>query len=81
MAAYKEVPRCDGWFYSEANYGPWKLEFWHDDYDGPGDDRHGFANTVEEIERYVAEIEDEIAFENQIGEADFLHDRMKEGGL
>ena len=35
-------------------------DFWHEDYDGPGDTRCGTASSVEECKAEIAEIEADL---------------------
>ena len=43
-----------------GSYGPLRFEFSHEDYDGPGDNRHGYGATAADcIERIEEQIEDE----------------------
>lgn len=53
---------------SKELYGEYEIRFdgfvWlfhHDSYDGPGDPRCGYAQTLEEAKECIDEIEDELA--------------------
>ena len=39
-------------------------QFSHDDYDGPGDRRCGSAKSVEDAQKKIDEIEEELKYEN-----------------